>query len=236
MKPIIGITGSIDLVEKAPPKDTYRLRMRYIEAIERAHGCAVILPAANDANVNEILGRLDGLILSGGSDIPYQVLKTTPHPSCTYLPMARWDSDVRWLDTARKLHLPVLGICLGMQIMNVVAGGSIIQDIPTMCPNAGRHAAPDEMFQHTVELTPDSKVASFARTKYVAITSAHHQAIDRVGDGYVVTAKSPDGLIEAIEYQSEDFCIGVQWHPERCLDQPNWLLEGFVKVCGVAHT
>jgi putative glutamine amidotransferase len=231
---LIGVTSTIALNENARTRNSYTLRMKYAEAIAMAGGNAVILPAASAENAGETLARLDGLILSGGSDIPHEVLHVPPHASCHYMPIERWRSDVLWLTTAQKMHMPVLGVCLGMQEMNVAAGGSLIQDIPTERPGALPHARPDEMCQHEVKLTEGSKVAGLARSPIVAITSAHHQGIDKVAEAYRVVATSSDGIIEAIESPSDDFLVGVQWHPERCLDQPNWLLEGFVRICGRA--
>jgi len=231
-RPIIGITAGILLGPEGEHdiSSCYRLRLSYMEAFDRAGAAAVLLPEARHG-CDDILPRLDGLVLSGGRDIPPEQLGVAPHPACNYMPELRWESECAWLDRARAAGIPVLGICLGMQVINVCNGGTLIQDLPSQYPDAITHSAPDRMHQHDIRIEPGSRLATFTPAPAVAVTSAHHQAIDAVAPGFKVTAVSEDRVIEAIESVRDEFLVGVQWHPERCLDQPNWLLQGFVRCC-----
>lgn len=235
MKPLIGITS--DLIVKTNqgrPWNSSQLLTSYTAAVEMAGGAAVILPLASPATCESILARLDGIILSGGNDIPSEVLGEPAHPKVNPLPLARWDSERLWLNTALAADKPVLGICLGMQIMNVVAGGKMIQDIPDQRPGSLVHGTPSRLHRHPVEIINGTHLSELGSAGMVEITSSHHQAIVDVPPPYRLAATSPDGLIEAIEHAEKDFVIGVQWHPERDPVQPDWLLQGFVRYCAAA--
>jgi putative glutamine amidotransferase len=118
-----------------------------------------------------------------------------------------------------------------MQVMNVAAGGRMIQDIPDLLPNSLVHGTPSRLHRHEVDIAPGSRLAALAPALRVEITSSHHQAIHDVPARYRVTATSVDGVIEAIEDPTFEFLVGVQWHPERDISQPNWLLQGFGSHC-----
>lgn len=228
MRPLIGITSTL-----TTEKDRVTLRTSYTEMIAAAGGALVILPLASEATAGDIVARLDGLILSGGSDIPAQCFGAEPHPSCHYMPMERWESDRLWLQTAQKLRVPVLGICLGMQEINVAGGGTLIQDLPSQRPQSQPHTAAGPGQLHEISIAEGSWLLQVAPSRSVPVMSAHHQSVDRLADGYRVVATAADGVIEAIEAQgAASFVVGVQWHPERCPDQPNWLLKGFAARCG----
>lgn len=233
MKPVIGITGTLNFSEvEGLPRVKHTLRTEYTKAVLATGGAPVVLPLATKDSVRDIVSHLDGVILSGGADIPAEAFGANPHPSCRYLPAERWNSERLWLRAAQELGVPVLGICLGMQVINVAGGGSLIQDLPTQFPTAHPHAGPGIGFQHEVAIEPNSWLASAAGSPSVTVTSAHHQSIDRLAEGYRVTATARDGVIEAIEHTGSPFVVGVQWHPERCLDQPNWIFRAFVKAAG----
>ncbi len=233
MKPLIGITSEfIPSTLMGRPWNSDSLLTGYSQGIADAGGAPVLLPQAQPETAESTLRRLDGLILSGGNDdIPASVLGEEQHPASIPLPMERWNSECLWLETGLKLNKPILGICLGMQVMNVAAGGKLIQDIPDQCPGAGIHGEESRMFSHDVEVIDGTHLARLAPTSPIAITSSHHQAIRDVPPGYRLAARSADGIIEAIEIPEREFVIGVQWHPERDPSPPNWLLLGFVKHC-----
>ncbi|MCC6486242.1 MAG: gamma-glutamyl-gamma-aminobutyrate hydrolase family protein [Candidatus Hydrogenedentes bacterium] len=233
MKPLIGITSEfVPGTLFGRPWNSNILLTSYTKGVSDAGGAAVILPLALPETAESTLRRLDGLILSGGNnDIPASVLGEEQHPASEPLPMERWESECLWLQTALNLDKPVLGICLGMQAMNVYAGGSMIQDIPDQCPGSGVHGDETRMYRHDVELVEGTHLRALAPGPLVSITSSHHQAIRSAPQGYRLAAISPDGIIEAIEDPLRDFVIGVQWHPERTQDGSSWLLEGFVRHC-----
>lgn len=237
MKPFIGVTSDFheELLE-GRPWNSNRLLTSYSDALVAAGGIPVILPLASPEIVEGLLSRLDGLILSGGNDIPPDALGEPPHPKAEPMPLRRWDSECLWLDWAVRLNVPVLGICLGMQVMNVVAGGKMIQDIPDLLPNSLVHGTPNRLHRHQVEIAPSSRLAALAPALKIEITSSHHQAVRDVPPPYQVTARSEDGVIEAIEDPRHEFHVGVQWHPERDILQPNWLLQGFVRHCATQRS
>ena len=233
MKPLMGITSNL-LFES--PGDVssvvYRIKGHYAEQIAAAGGAPIILPLAVDDIAEAVMRRLDGLVLSGGSDIPPQFCGAEPNPTCNYMPVERWRSECQWLAAAESLRRPVLGICLGMQVMNVAAGGTLIQDIPSQRSGALAHTGPGAGRLHDVAVVEGSRLAELAPSLAVSVMSAHHQAVDRIAGPYRIVATSADGLIEAIESISGPARMGVQWHPERNPGQPDWLLKGFVRQCG----
>ncbi|MDZ4860684.1 MAG: gamma-glutamyl-gamma-aminobutyrate hydrolase family protein [Candidatus Hydrogenedentes bacterium] len=237
MKPVIGITSDL-IVETNQGREwnSNRLLTSYCDAVVKAGGVPVILPLASDSLCKTLLGRIDGIILSGGNDIPPEVLGEPSHPAVEALPMARWDSERLWLETASEMEKPVLGVCLGMQVMNVAAGGKMIQDIPDQRPGSLIHGTPSRLHRHDVSIEPGSKLATLAPGSRVEITSSHHQGIRDVPPLYRLAATSEDGLVEAIEHPDKEFQIGVQWHPERDPHQPDWLLQAVVRHCGNVST
>ena len=233
MKALLGLTA-----EFAPEPDGslgwfgHFLLAGYTQGIREAEALPVVLPLAHPDTVAETLFRLDGLILTGGApDIPPDVIGEPCHPTVTPMPIDRWNSECLWFETARATGVPILGICLGMQVMNVADGGKLVQDIPDQLPGANCHSETSRRFEHLVSLAEGSRLASIAPSLRVPVTSSHHQAIKDVPSRYRIVATSDDGIIEAIEDPSEDFVLGVQWHPERNPIKPDWLLHAFAEHC-----
>lgn len=237
MKPLIGVTSDLVIdTNEGRPWNSSRLLTSYCEAIVAAGGAPVILPLGSPDICEPTLDRLDGIILSGGEDIPAEILGEPAHARATPLPIQRWESETAWLQSALTMDKPLLGICLGMQIMAVVAGGKMFQDIPDERPGSLVHGTPSRLHRHEIEILPGTRLAEIAPKAKIEITSSHHQAIKTVPAPYRLAASSTDGLIEAFEHPEKDFAIGVQWHPERDPRQPDWLLQSFVRHCARAST
>lgn len=238
MKPLIGITSEfVPNSLQGVPWNANHLLSSYCSGVIAAGGLPVILPTAAEGIVEPILDKLDGVILSGGNDdIPAEILGEPQHPASVPLPMRRWESECQWLSRALAMEKPILGVCLGMQVMNVAAGGGMFQDIPDQCPGSRIHGDESRMLRHEVQILPGTRLAALAPAARVEIVSSHHQAIRAVPPGFQLAAKSDDGIIEAIERCDRDFVLGVQWHPERDLSPPNWLLTAFVRHCSLAAT
>lgn len=203
-KPVIGVTPCSRLGD-------------YLESVKRAGGEPVVLRNSDDPA--DVLARVDGLLLTGGADVDpelygqdrHQRTETDPDRDRFELPLAR---------AALAADAPLLAICRGVQVLNVAAGGTLVQDLPSEMPSNLQHSidVPKNHPAHTVRIEPGTRLAAAmgraASIDACAVNSRHHQAVDAVAPEFVACAASPDGVIEAIERPSASFCVGVQWHPE----------------------
>ncbi len=198
----------------------YALRRNYCEAVTRAGGLPLPLPPLPE-RVPELaaayLDRIDGLIVTGGAfDIDPALFGAATRHATVRLKEDRTQFELALVTGALARDLPVLGICGGQQLLNVVLGGTLIQHIPDEVPGCLAHEQPTPRTQpgHEVMAVPGSLLHRIVGQLTMAVNSAHHQAVQTVGSGVVVSACAPDGVIEAIEVQTSRFCLGVQWHPE----------------------
>ena len=185
----------------------------YVLAVKEAGGVPIVLPNGDGSSdkIAEYLDLLDGLIMPGGADIPPSEWGEEPHPTTQILEENRYLFEKELITTwIKKTNKPLLGICLGSQWINVVHGGSLIQDIPSEFGVNHRGVT------HQVTLESSSRLCEiFGETKLL-VNSFHHQAVGRLGEGLKLVAKSPNGIVEATETTDPDrFLIGVQWHPEK---------------------
>lgn len=209
--PIIGISCGFN------PNGDYFLRRQYCDAVARAGGVPVILPPVpSDVEIAEnVLDSIDGLLLSGGGDIEPERFGVYDYDA-SLVGEPSPERDAYELALARRAYeydLPTLGICRGIQTMAVALGGSLHLDI-----SGHMQSQPRPEPSHEIAIAPGSLICALAGATRDRVNSFHHQAVDRVPDGFVVTARSPDGFIEAIEARGRRFYVGVQWHPEhmRC--------------------
>lgn len=215
--PLIGITAGNH--PKAP--GMYVLRWDYIRSIEWAGGVPLVLAPSGAALHSSLVDRLDGLLLTGGLDIDPASYGEKPHPSVSRTSAERDEFEFLLTRGALQRGVPILGICRGMQVLNVVLGGTLIQDIPTLIgpevlhnhPHKQRH----EIF-HEVRLKEGTRLHAILKRERIPVNSLHHQAIKRTGDGVVPTAWADDGVIEAMEVPGAPFVVCVQWHPEAFWD------------------
>ena len=190
----------------------------------------------------QVLEGIQGLLLTGGSDVSPALYHETPGPTVVDVDAVRDEFESALIAEARRRHLPILGICRGIQVLNVACGGSLIQDIPSGMPGAIEHqlsVPPHEPYSlaHELWLEHDSLLERLMRERLsdadaCEVNSRHHQAVNRVAPGFNVSATAPDGVIEAIEDPSEPFCLGVQWHPENFWRTGEFrpLFEGFLEA------
>jgi putative glutamine amidotransferase len=221
---VIGITGSVVLPGARGDSGlgNDRVTRTYREAITRAGALPLHLVPVPADRVAELLGALDGLLLAGGPDIDPAAYGEDPHPTVSVLPVERQQFDLALVEEAMARRLPVLGICLGSQLINVARGGDMIQDIPSEVGGAVSHRrlalADLRRGVHEVTLVEGTRFAGLYGVPTLRVNSAHHQAADRLGAGLVVAARAPDGVIEAHELPGHPFLIGVQFHPEMQTD------------------
>ena len=191
--------------------------LAYVDAVERAGGRALLVPPSEDG-VEETLAVLDGIVFSGGADVDPSRYGAEAHPE-TDTPQTRRDAgELALLQAALERDLPTLAICRGFQLLNIARGGDLVQHLPETVGNDDHKQTPGEFAVHPVEIKEGSRLGSIVGGRS-DVTSHHHQAPGRVGEGLVETAWAADGTLEAFEDPDKRFAVGVQWHPEAGEDQ-----------------
>ena len=221
-KPIIGVTtGRRNQWSERREQQTVVVGcpMTYQQSVERSGGAPVLLPRTDDEHVIEaVMNAVDGLLLSGGGDIVSLVYGVEPHPKSTYQDPVRDRMEFQAVRIAVERKLPILGICRGIQTLNVALGGTLLQDIHSELPEAAQHQTyeTETVLAHSVDIEPGSLLAEVMGTTATAVNSWHHQAVDRVPDCLRVNCRARDGVIEGIESADGLPVLAVQCHPEAC--------------------
>jgi putative glutamine amidotransferase len=211
-KPIIGI-GS-DVLRQKGERDRAFAFTTYVESLRQAGAVPVVIPPQPE-NAEAIVDSLDGILLAGGDDCDPTAYGEPAHPTVEPMDPRRQNNDLTLARLARERRIPTLGICLGVQVMNVAAGGTLIQDIASELRTDIDHASePSDRHRHDVLIEDNTRLSEILGDQELNVNSSHHQAIRHVGEGLRVTALAPDGIIEALEDPSHPFYVGVQWHPE----------------------
>lgn len=208
-RPLIGLTCRWDEEQKR-----YYLPSEYAEAVSEAGGVPVLIPLI-PGTAADLASRVDGIILTGSaSDIDPELYYQKRHPEVKAIHTQRDETDFTVLEQAFAEKKPVLGICFGMQSLNVYLGGSLVQDIPATIPSAVEH---NREARHEILIEPGSRIAAWTDgAERIQVNSWHHQSVDKPGLGLRVAAVAPDGVIEALQGNFPDhFVVAVQWHPER---------------------
>jgi putative glutamine amidotransferase len=213
MRPLIGITTyAQDARWGVWHQPAALIPLDYVDAVERAGGRALLIPPSDDG-VEETLSALDGVVFSGGADVDPRTYGADPHPENDTPQRRRDEGELALLRAALERDMPTLAICRGVQLLNVVRGGDLVQHLPDAVGTDEHKHTPGEFAIHSVEVSPDSQLGSIVGGRS-DVTSHHHQALGRVGEGLVECAWAPDGTLEAVEDPSLRFAVGVQWHPE----------------------
>jgi putative glutamine amidotransferase len=190
------------------------LPRRYADRVSAAGGIPVLLPPVPD--VADALAQLDGLMLSGGGDIDPARYGAEPAPETASVREERDTAEFELFAAALSLRLPVLGICRGMQVINVARGGSLHQHLPAVVGHDGHAPVPGAFGAHAVRVAAGSRLAGILGRDAADVPTHHHQAVDRLGQGLTATAWTEDGIVEAVELDAAEspFVLAVQWHPE----------------------
>ncbi len=232
-RPIIGIAAMSDHDAAGLHAPRFSLNQSYNKAVMAAGGVPLMIPHVEDIeSLRELYEMLDGFMLPGGVDIHPRHYNEEPHPK-----LDPTDDGMDWVEVtllrwALEDDMPVFGICRGEQVLNVVMGGTLWQDLPSEYATVFDHRESfkrkiRDYLAHDVRIAPNSRLAEIAGATRVWVNTSHHQAIKRVAPGLIATAWSPDDLVEAVESPDHFFVMAVQWHPEEMVKKHEWTLRLF---------
>jgi putative glutamine amidotransferase len=228
-RPLIGLT-----TDHNDQRTRYVMPELYVKGVELAGGTPLLIPyKLGEESIWRIVKALDGIILIGGDDLDPTLFGQPPHPGIEPIDPQRTRFELGLLAEVERVRKPVLGICFGCQLMNVHRGGSLHQFLPDV-PGTLEHRRGEQGWnrRHEVRVESDSLLAKALGATCLQTNTSHKQAVDRVGRGLRVVATSADGVIEGLQDPLLPFYLGVQWHPERLLDEPahRRLFESLVKA------
>lgn len=238
VKPIIGVSGSVIIEEKGLLLGIERAYVNndYLSSVEKAGGIPIILPVVDEEEtIKRYIDMVDGLILSGGHDVNSILYGQEPMGKLTKVWPKRDKFDGLLIKYALKANKPILGICRGMQIINVVFGGSLYQDMSYMETDYLKHQQETNISvpTHTINVEKGSVLHQMLGDN-VLVNTLHHQAIKDLGHGFTISARSADGIIEAIENMGDNFIMGLQFHPEMLTSEYDYALNIFKKFIEVS--
>lgn len=238
-RPLIGISGSIRVLDGA---ERAGVNAAYAHSISQAGGIPILLtPPIGPDRAADALAPLDGLILTGGHDVDPQWYDAHPSPALGPVDLHRDEFELALFHAARSQGLPILGICRGLQLVNVAMGGTLYQDLPSEQPGDIPHdpPVPRDARTHAITLSAGSRLQCALDTGVLVTNSFHHQAIRDLAPGLTVTARAEDGVIEGVEGSADEagWLLAVQWHPEEFHHTPNApdqrLFDALVKASAV---
>jgi putative glutamine amidotransferase len=235
MRPVVGVT-----LGDGDEPGVHAMREDYVRSVEQSGAVPVVLPPVSPGDVPALLDRLDGVLLSGGVDVDPVLYGQAPHPKLGRVNRRRDDFELALTREALRRDVPILGICRGHQVLNVAAGGTLVQDIPSLLEGAVKHDGPGPRWAraHQVEVTALSRLREILGQDAASVNSIHHQAVDRIGEDLAVSARCPeDGVIEGLEMPGRRFVVAVQWHPESFWNRSDSfqsLFDAHAEACRVA--
>lgn len=216
-RPVIGLTTYLEQAKQGvwDVRASF-LPQQYFDSVTACGGVAVLLPPqpSPEAAAASVLAGLDGLILTGGLDVQPELYGAERHPLTDPARPDRDAWELALLAGARERGIPVFGICRGLQLINVACGGTLHQHLPDALGTERFRIGGGVFAENTVEVDAGTRLAGMLGAGPFDVHSYHHQGIDRLGDGLVVTARTDDGLVQAFEAPGEDYLVAVQWHPE----------------------
>jgi putative glutamine amidotransferase len=218
LAPTIGIT-TYGINEAS----SFHLPREYVDAVRLAGGVPVLL-TPGERNIEAVMGVLDGLIFAGGGDIEPSRYNGQAHPTTADVSRERDGFELQLAKAALSGHMPVLGICRGFQLLGLATGADLIPHVPEACGSTVEHRTEAGGFaDHTVEIERESRLATIMGRTHASVRSKHHQALNKIPDGWTVVARSDDGLVEALEYANHPWLLAVLWHPEESVDDDGHL-------------
>jgi putative glutamine amidotransferase len=237
--PIIGVPAINDHDAAGVHAPRFSNNQSYLRAVEAAGSVPILIPHLESVEaLRRIYDMLDGILLTGGVDIHPKFYGQEPHPSLDPSDIGLDHVETTMLPWAIEDDLPILGICRGEQVLNVVMGGTLIQDIYTQYQTTIDHRESykrriRDFLAHDIVIEDGTRLRELAGAARVGVNTSHHQSIDKVAPGLVATAWAPDGIIEAIESRDHTFLLAVQCHPEELWRKNEWarrLFNSFVEA------
>lgn len=236
--PLIGVTSERTVSAFGSP--FLGIGEAYTQAIIQAGASPILIPSGlPETALPDLLDRLDGLLLTGGGDVHPSFYRNEEHPLITGIDVVRDRLEIELACAAVEAKLPLLGICRGLQVINVALGGSLYADLDSQHPGSLPHSRfpekPRDYLAHPVEVSTGSCLAEMMGAGPGDVNSMHHQGIRDLAPGLQATALAPDGVIEAVELPGHPFALAVQWHPECLLEREpaRALFQAFVNACSV---
>ena len=229
MRPLIGIPTRTH-VDGATVR--FEVLSTFTRALELAGAAPIAIPLQlGEDTLSTIFARLDGLLIAGGPDVHPSEFGEAIEPFCGEIDRARDVAELQLLRWSLQQELPVLGICRGIQMLNVAAGGTLYQDIDAQVEHALKHqhvkGDPYNRLTHSVEIDPQSRLARALGTTRLDVNSLHHQSVKQVAPDFHIVARAPDGIVEGIERLNGSFAVGVQFHPEWLIDDDARMVQVF---------
>ncbi len=230
---VIGFTLDYEEKEGYSKLPWYAIRENYMTAVSALGAVPIALPH-EPALADKYLGLIDALVVTGGAfDVPPGLYGASSVHKTVTTKERRTAFEAAMVRGMLEHKKPILGICGGEQLLNVILGGTLIQHIPDTIKNALQHEQPNPRTEpgHTVRIEKDTLLYSIVKEQKIQVNSAHHQAVATVGKGVKINAVAPDGVIEGIEYSDHPFCLGVEWHPEYHISSADSrIFEAFVEA------
>jgi len=215
-KPFIGLTLDLEESKTYSMFPWYAIRENYCSSISKMGG--IPIPLVYDINaISSIVDKIDGFVITGGAfDVDPSYFSEKKKFNSVITKDSRTKYEVNLCNEVLKRNLPLLGICGGQQLLNVIYGGSLIQDINSEVKTKIKHEQtnPRDQTSHKVHIIENTILSKIVSKKIIKVNSAHHQSVKNLGKGLTINAKAEDGIIEGIEDKTLNFCIGTQWHPE----------------------
>lgn len=234
-RPLVGLTLDSEEGGSYSKFPWYAMRRNYAGWIADAGGLPTALPHEPDL-AGAFLDRIDALVVTGGDfDVDPALFGARERHASVTTKDRRTAFELAAVRGALERDMPVLGVCGGEQLLNVALGGTLVQHIPEEIPGALAHEQPNPRDEpgHVVEIVAGTRLAEIVGESRIEVNSAHHQAVAETGNGVVVNARAPDGVVEGIESPAHRFCIGVQWHPEFAIQEGDRrLAEALVRAAG----
>lgn len=239
--PIIGLSASICTIDTGSliGRERVFVGQDYIKAIVQAGGIPIVLPIIeSEESIFKQIDLIDGLMLSGGYDIDPHLFGEEPHHLLEATYRERDLCEMALVRAAAQKKIPVLGICRGLQLINVTFGGSLYQDLTASNKDLFQHRQKTNIHQgtHTVDLEKGTMLEKIYNQKSIRTNSLHHQSVKNLADGFIINARSRDGIIEGIEKMDQSFILGLQWHPELMFEvdaETRALFRAFIDACRI---